>query len=163
MSSNAGGNSISALLRPLLDNWKRARPQTAIITSSALIASVALYWLARDYQRWKAMGPGGAPANLRGYLWVLGLEAALAKRDTLSLDVYDHPEKTTPGWKEASPAERAAATETSFLKERLPQRKGPRARAKRFVIPQREKNPDEVMVDGLREVSQATFLLSLSS
>lgn len=41
--------------------------------------SAALYWAIRDYGRWKALGPGGLPHSLIGWLSMAGLR--LLKRD----------------------------------------------------------------------------------
>ena len=95
--------------------------------------------MADDYHEWRAMGEGGTAPNWAGYLSNLNAEKTMAFEDTLDPGIYRNPEKYASGWSKASPSQRAAAR-TSFLKDPLPQRQGPRARAKRFVFPQREKN-----------------------
>ncbi|KAL7623598.1 hypothetical protein AAE478_005150 [Parahypoxylon ruwenzoriense] len=93
------------------------------------------------FRRWKAMGEGGTSYDMSGYISNLTAEKTLAfgVDETIKPGFYNKPEKRATGWSRATETQRANARK-SFLKEPLPVRPGPRARAKPFVYPQRERN-----------------------
>lgn len=105
-----------------------------------------------DYKKWRAMGEGGTAPNWAGYLSCISAEKTMAFEDTISPDMYKKPEKYATGWSKATPGQKAAA-QRSFLTEPLPQREGPRSRAKRYVYPQREKNATEYQDPEIKKVS----------
>lgn len=111
---------------------------------------------ASDYQAWKAMGQGGIPATYSGYMTAKSYEKTVAHKDTLSPALYQQPEKYALGWSKATPAQKAAAYR-SFLQKPLPQREGPRARAKPFVFPQRERNAAEPKEAKVKVAYEAIF------
>ena len=51
--------------------------------ASALVIASLVIWLAWDYRTWKSLGPGGLPANLRG--WLVMTRFRLVARDELNL------------------------------------------------------------------------------
>lgn len=71
------------------------------------------------------------------------MTATLARKDTKSLGMYKHPEKYSPGWKQASDEEKAKAKQ-SYLKGELKKREGKESNALYFVAPQRETNADNI-------------------
>ena len=73
----------------------------------ALGLAAAIIWIFRDYQKWRALGPGGLPANLIG--WLKATKMGLQKGDPLDTDGYT--------------AQIGAAGACSLLGE-LPKRKG---------------------------------------
>ncbi|KAK4508604.1 hypothetical protein PRZ48_002343 [Zasmidium cellare] len=125
---------------------------TLSFTTLALLA--ARFWT--NYRRWKALGAGGLPYNLKGYLMNLFVEWKFAEGDTVGLGVYERPEGRFEKWVEAGEGERSAVKNGRFLKDGLRERGGVRARAKTFVIPQREKSVGEV--DAGDEKIRETYL-----
>lgn len=123
------------------------------MTSSEAEASPALL---EEYRQWRALGAGGIAFDWNGFMFCKNAAVTIARNDTTSLALYDSPALYAKGWKEATTEQRKAA-QTSFLSEPLPQRAGPRARAKPFVFPQREKNEGEPMDEVVREAYQAAF------
>lgn len=109
-----------------------------------------------DYKKWRAMGEGGTPPNLAGYLSCISAEKTMAFKDTISPDIYRRPEKYATGWLKATPSQKAAS-QRSFLKEPLPEREGPRSRAKRYVYHQREKNAAEYLEPEIQEVRRTAL------
>lgn len=109
-----------------------------------------------EYARWKAVGIGGVSADWEGFMFVKNLETTGASSDTLTPDVYSHPEKYTKGWDRATDTQRATAHK-AFLKEALPTRAAPRSRAMHFVIPQRERNADDPHDPIIEDLYQAMF------
>lgn len=105
-----------------------------------------------DYEEWKGMGEGGTSYTWAGYLSNLNAEKTIAFSDTLTPALYRNPERYAAGWLKASSAQKTAAS-TSFLKERLPEREGPRSRAKKFVFPQRERNAADPIDERIKDVS----------
>ncbi|OTA94995.1 hypothetical protein M434DRAFT_394204 [Hypoxylon sp. CO27-5] len=97
--------------------------------------------LMEGFKQWKAMGEGGTSHTWAGYMSNLSAEKTMAfgVDDTIKPGFYDNPKKRATGWRKATDEQKANA-QKSFLKEPLPVRPGPRARAKRFVYPQRERN-----------------------
>lgn len=123
------------------------------LTSSEAEASPALV---EEYQQWRAVGPGGAPFDWNGFMLCKKAEITQARDDTTNLALYDSPEQYAKGWKEATEAQRRAA-QTSFLKQPLPERPGPRSRAKHFVFPQRERNDGEPQDAQVQAAYQTAF------
>lgn len=111
-----------------------------------------------DYKNWRAMGEGGTAPNWAGYLSCISAEKSMAFKDTIGPEMYRRPEKYATGWSKASPSQKAAS-QRSFLKDPLPQREGPRSRAKRYVYPQRERNAAEYLDPEIKEVRWITRLL----
>ena len=132
---------------------ERQLPKMGSMTSSEAEAPPALL---EEYRQWRALGAGGIAFDWNGFMFCKNAAATIARNDTTSLALYDSPELYAKGWKEATEAQRKAA-QTSFLKERLPEREGPRAKAKPFVFPQREKNEGEPMDEEVRQAYQTTF------
>lgn len=83
-------------------------------------------------------------------------EKTMAFDDTLTLSLYRDPKKYATGWKQATDTQRAAA-QRSFLKVPLPPRPGPRARAKKFVYPQRERDAAEIQDPEVKAAYLAAF------
>ena len=84
------------------------------------------------------------------------MTGALAKKETKSLGVYDQPEKNAKGWKQLSDEEKARAKK-SYLKAPLEQRKGEESNALHFVVPQRERNIEDLkfVEPAVQEVSSS--------
>ncbi|KAL4865161.1 hypothetical protein BDV12DRAFT_175117 [Aspergillus spectabilis] len=97
----------------------------------------------RDYQSYLALGPGGPPYNVAGWLGVK-LVFNPFRRDMLGTGIYD---------RKVENGER-----TEFLKD-LPQRKGERPMMGTFAVPQRQTNqwPSQEMKDRLM-TEYETFL-----
>lgn len=98
--------------------------------------------LANEYRQWKAMGAGGVSFDWGGFMLCKSIEKTMARSDTTDLSLYDDPDRYVDGWNEATDSQRAAARK-SFLKNPLPEREGPRVRALKFVLPQRERRADQ--------------------
>ncbi|KAI5370766.1 hypothetical protein Slin15195_G016380 [Septoria linicola] len=111
--------------------------------------------LLEEYKQWKALGAGGIAFDWYGFMFCKNAAATIARNDTTNLTLYESPELYAKGWKEATPAQREAAR-TSFVGN-LPERVGPRVRAKPFVFPQRERNEDEPQDEQIRAAYQAAF------
>ncbi|KAI0007234.1 hypothetical protein F4779DRAFT_629265 [Xylariaceae sp. FL0662B] len=111
-----------------------------------------------DYRRWKAMGEGGTRHNWLGYLsqCTLGKAMAFGPDDTITPGFYSNPKKLATGWSKATEAQKANATK-SFMKEPLPTRPGPRARAKPFIYPQRERNAADPQSPELKQAYLGAF------
>jgi hypothetical protein len=109
----------------------------------------------KGYKAWKAMGIGGTSYTWSGYLSCLSAEKTMAfgADDTIRPGFYENPEKVAKGWSQATEAQRANA-QKSFLKEPVPMRHGPRARAKPFVFPQRKRNAAEPHDPTVKHVCQ---------
>ncbi|KAF3057440.1 hypothetical protein GL218_06155 [Daldinia childiae] len=99
--------------------------------------------LVEDYRQWKAMGQGGTSRNWTGYMSQVaaGKTKAFGADETMKPGFYENPEKRATGWKKATEQQKSNARK-SFLKETLPIRPGPRAKAKPYVFPQRERKAD---------------------
>lgn len=78
-------------------------------------------WVAWDYRAWKALGRGGVPYNLRG--WLMVTRFRLEARDTLDTGVY---------------AALIGGAEDSVRVPPLPVRQGPRPRMGRHPVPHRQ-------------------------
>ena len=138
-------------METLNKQWSSIPNWAKIITFIALPA--AGFGVARfldEYRSWFAMGPGGLPHNLRGFLTNLAMTALCAKKETKSLGVYDDAEKCAPDWKKASNEEQTKAKQ-SYLATSLPQRDGPESRALYFTAPQRERNSGEYFDPKLKQ------------
>ncbi|KAI1401745.1 hypothetical protein F4819DRAFT_486297 [Hypoxylon fuscum] len=122
-----------------LFNFRTASPN--IRMGSTLSSKHEDTGIMEGYKAWKAMGEGGTSHTWAGYMSQLSAEKTMAfpADDTIKPGFYDKPEKRATGWKRATEEQRANARK-SFFKESLPVRQGPRARAKPFVYPQRERN-----------------------
>ncbi|KAI1207021.1 uncharacterized protein F4807DRAFT_463085 [Annulohypoxylon truncatum] len=107
-----------------------------------------------DYRKWKAMGEGGTSHSIIGYLSQLSVDKtrAYGPNETIKPGFYNKPEKRATGWKKATEEQRANAKK-SFLKEPLPVRPGPRARALPFVYPQRERNAADPQPPDVKQAS----------
>ena len=99
--------------------------------------------LVTNFKQWLALGPSAFPADWSGYLKLLEIGDTMASPAdwTVTLDPYKNADKSCPGWSEATPKQREEA-QRSYLRRALPERKGPRSRAKHFVFPQRENDAD---------------------
>ena len=98
----------------------------------------------QGFKAWKAMGVGGTSYTWEGYMSSVnaGKTLAYGENETISPDFYREPQKIAAGWPKATKQQKANALK-SFFKTPLPERQGPRARAKPFVFPQRERNADD--------------------
>jgi hypothetical protein len=143
----------------LTQQWTSTPTWAKVITLAAFPATG--YAIARfldEYRDWRAVGPGGLPHNVRGFLMNLLLASILAKKETKSLEVYDQPEKNANGWKHLSDEEKAKAKK-SYFKTPLEQRKGKESKALHFVAPQRERKIEDLkFVDpAVQEVSSTQW------
>jgi hypothetical protein len=128
----------------LSQQWASAPSWAKLVTLAALPATG--YAIARfldEYRDWRAVGPGGLPYNVRGFIMNLLLTGIIARKETKSLGMYDQPEKYAAGWKQTSDEEKRKAKQ-SFLKAPLKQREGVESNALHFVAPQRERNMDDL-------------------
>ncbi|KXT02517.1 hypothetical protein AC578_4170 [Pseudocercospora eumusae] len=112
--------------------------------------------LLNEYKQWKAMGAGGVSFDWTGFMFCKSVEKTIARSDTTNIELYNSPERYASGWKEATEAQKKAA-QRSFLKEPLPERDGPRVRALKFVLPQRERPEDYPQPQDVREAYLAAF------
>lgn len=98
---------ISQAPSKLVAQWT-ATPQWLRLTSILTISTLSLLTanLIYGYRRWKAMGAGGLPFNLKGYLMNVMIETLYARRDTTSLGVYERPERFYVKWEEVGEGER---------------------------------------------------------
>ncbi|MCE0768623.1 DUF5519 family protein [Pseudonocardia kujensis] len=96
-------------------------------------AAAGIGWAARDYRRWKALGPGGVPANPVGWLAVSGMR--LRARDPYA-------------WREAGSGDVDRALLT------LPSRAGARPEVGPHPVPHRvlTQHADEAQVAALQDV-----------
>ncbi|OTB02668.1 hypothetical protein M426DRAFT_24455 [Hypoxylon sp. CI-4A] len=110
------------------------------------------------YKQWKAMGEGGTSHSWAGYMSQLSAEKTMAfpADDTIKPGFYNEPEKLATGWRKATEEQRANARR-SFFKEPLPVRQGPRARAKPFVYPQRERNAADPQPPDVKQAYMEAF------
>lgn len=132
------------------------QPRISRMSSSIPSPESANANLREEYAAWRAMGIGGTSPTWVGFLSNKAAEKTIAFSDTLTADLYARPEKYATGWKKATEGQRVAA-QKPFLKEPLPQRAGPRARAKHFVYPQRERNASDYQDPVVKETYQAMF------
>ncbi len=72
-----------------------------------------------EYQGWLRMGRGGLPYNLYGYCLNLYLTFRFGRRDTLSGDLYERPDRYSPAWKNASRDEQVNAQRSWLATELL--------------------------------------------
>lgn len=110
--------------------------------------------LLEEYKQWLALGEGGISYNWEGFMICKHFEKTMARDDTTDPSLYDSPEVHAPGWDEATEPQRTAA-QTSYLSRPLPERESPRARAKPFIFPQRERNEKEPQDEDVRAAYQA--------
>lgn len=99
--------------------------------------------LLSNFNQWLALGPSAFPADWSGYLKLVEIGDTMASPAdwTITLDPFKNPDKSCPGWSDATPEQRGKA-QKPYLDRFLPERKGPRSRAKHFVFPQREHDAD---------------------
>ncbi|KAJ0414805.1 hypothetical protein BJY00DRAFT_18791 [Aspergillus carlsbadensis] len=114
--------SQDALLR--VHSGALSHPQTRYILAAlpAAITAILIPSAYRDYQSYLALGPGGPPYNVLGWLSVK-LVFNPFRRDMFGTEMYD--------WKISS------GERTGFLKD-LPEREGQRPRLGSFAVPQRQ-------------------------
>jgi hypothetical protein len=123
-------------------------------TAALLALPTTGYLTARfidEYHGWLKMGRGGLPYNFYGYCINLYLTFRFGRRDTMSLSLYERPDKYSPAWNKASREEQMNA-QKSWLTTPLPVRQGPRSRAIHYCAPQREKNVTEYLDPDLKQV-----------
>ncbi|CEL08648.1 hypothetical protein ASPCAL11795 [Aspergillus calidoustus] len=114
--------SRDALLesRALLVSHPRARYILAALPAAVIALLIPSAY--RDYQSYLALGPGGPPYNVLGWLGVK-LVFNPFKRDMFGTEIYDR--------------KIALGERTGFLKD-LPRREGDRPRMGSFAVPQRQ-------------------------
>lgn len=109
------------------------------ISIAALAVTLALLIVAyRDYRLWLALGKGGLPSNLGG--WLLVTRMRLQKRDPLEIDMYA--------------PEIGRADDHAYLGD-LPQRNGPRPKIAVWPIPHRQLN--QFIATGMRKKLDEAF------
>jgi hypothetical protein len=108
---------------------KKPLPAAAVISALTLLGWGTVS-MRSNYVDWKAMGPGGAPNNILGWIMQHALDLSLGQ-DTTRLDYYEKP---LDGISE----EAKELVQRRFLED-LPQRKGPAVKALPFCLPQRQK------------------------
>ncbi len=96
-----------------------------------LAASAATIWAFRDYRAWRALGPGGLPANVVG--WLKTTRMRLQKSDPFETDSYAK--------------QIGFAGDSPFLGQ-LPKREGPRPRIAVHPVPHRQL--DQFVSDEMR-------------
>ena len=121
--------SVEAVLRPLLAWGSRNRLFLALLLAPPLV-----HQLHADYTAYLALGPGGLPHNVLGWL-ASSLARALLCRETLNTAVYARPGPRPGG----------------FLVRPLLPRHGPRPALGRHPIPHRQTNqiPPRHIVDAV--------------
>lgn len=107
----------------------------AALLGAGLALLAAGGWAVRDYRSWKALGPGGLPYNIRG--WLMATRFRFDVRDTLDVALY---------------ASRSGGPDDSVRLPVLPRREGPRPRMGRHPVPHRQ-------LDQLPQGSEARQLL----
>lgn len=138
---------VSHHIEPLIRHLPKIfRDQPALWTSTTLLGLSAL-WLRKNYREFKAIGRGGLPYNVRG--WLIALFLKLFSRETLSTLEYDRdPNKER--WIEDA--------------DSIPVRKSSRPGSGFHVVPARQTNQlptKEMMV--VSNVSYLACTLSLAS
>lgn len=116
------------------------------------------------YEAWKAMGVGGTSYTWEGYMSAVnaGKTMAYGADETIIPGFYKEPQKVAAGWSKAKESQKENALK-SFFETPLPERQGPRARAKPFVFPQRERNADEPQDQEMKKVCSLQALSSMLS
>lgn len=113
--------SISTMLTNLttsLQHYWTATPSylrnTAILSLSTL--SLLTISFLGGYRRWLALGAGGLPYNLKGYVMNLVVEWRFAEGDTVGLGVYEGKEaaKRFEKWGDVGGGEREVVSLLSF-------------------------------------------------
>ncbi|EKM54773.1 uncharacterized protein PHACADRAFT_258849 [Phanerochaete carnosa HHB-10118-sp] len=97
------------------------RRQPGVFITAAAVLGLSSLWLRSNYLEFKALGPGGLPYDVRGWLMALVLKAF--SRETLSTAEYD-----------------ADANKDSWLDDRegIPRRQGARPSGGFHVVPARQ-------------------------
>ena len=153
--SSSSSSAIERASAQLFARW-RAAPQWQRLTTILAASSITLLItsLLDGYRRWKLLGAGGLPYNLKGYTinWIFDWRYGWA--DCKDLKPYDRPEKYYKAWNEVGDHEREVVAKKRFLRGGvLEVRKGPQTKAKVGVIPQRERYAHEYSDPEIRKVS----------
>jgi hypothetical protein len=139
--------SLSAF-QPYLERLKQIPPRTAFITAAAV---AGLTHAVRSYRAWLALGKGGLPYNVFGWLMQVAAKLLRARTDVTRLGLYSRPDV------------RAAYDEPyvnlSFLggDKSLPARRGARPEIPNFVAPQRQSSEtaDAAMLERMQRFLKA--------
>ncbi|WP_390925008.1 hypothetical protein [Paenibacillus xylanexedens] len=102
------------------------------------VVILLIAWVTKDYKTWKALGKGGVPYNLYG--WLLVSYYRLKKRDPFTLDIYQ---------------DRIGSSEDSIRIGELPYREGNRPKIGVHPVPHRQL--DQRPNQEVRELLQRTF------
>ena len=89
-------DALSRRVASLFDNISLARTVRLHPAFLALATTVgfSLPWLVRNYREYMALGPGGLPYNVRG--WLIALFLKIFARDPIDTSIYDaNPNKDT--------------------------------------------------------------------
>ena len=113
-----GLDAASTILSTLKYHAASSAASAALLT----ILLIGAPWLYNNYREFLAIGPGGMPYNVRG--WLMALFFKIFERDTLSTVEYDR-ETNKDRWLDLS-------------KEALPTRQGPRPNSGFHVVPVRQ-------------------------
>lgn len=71
-----------------------ARRSPAVVLTTLAVVGVSSAWLRNNWLEFKALGPGGLPYNIKGWLMALVLKAL--SRETRSVGEYDRdPDKSS--------------------------------------------------------------------
>ena len=152
------GSRMSQLISA---QWNRI-PRWAMTTTVLLAAPLSAFYtltFVNDFHAWKAMGAGGIPHNLKGFLINTYLAVFHANGNTIDMKPYQRPETYAPGYQEASEDERKEA-QKSFFSQPLNKRNGQRTRALKFVVPQRQRSAHYYQNPKVQEVSAPSPLCS---
>lgn len=92
-----------------------------LVLALNLATGIIVIWVFVDYRRWTALGKGGLPHTISG--WVMMTRFRLKKRETTSVGMYD--------------SQIGSPDDVSWLKD-LPARIGPRPRTAVYPVPHRQ-------------------------
>lgn len=148
--------SIASRPTPLSKLTRSLASSMVRMASTTATENTASPGLLEEYKQWKAMGQGGTSHSWAGFMSCKAAEKTMAFEDTLTPRLYRNPKRYARGWKQATDAQKAAA-QMSFLKTSLPLRPEPRARAKKFVYPQRERDAAEPQNPEVKAAYMAAF------
>jgi hypothetical protein len=132
-------------------------PITAVWTFSGLCVTAALLVAYLDYAAWYALGPGGPPHSVKGWMSVhrVGL---LRKSNVLDISVFDTLIKCRPeegqSYLTLSTTPPLAHVKSNSTFDELPTRRGPRPQISRWVAPIRQLS--ETANDELKAVGFVT-------
>lgn len=96
-------------------------PRTAALVAGSSVAALAFVWLLQDYYAWISFGTGGTKPNISGYLKITKFRLLRAFSGDRLTDVSKLP-----------------SSGTSYIKDKLPQRRGPAPRIIARTLPQRQ-------------------------